>query len=279
MLAFRPGSTCVAGSRKDESVKATLRIRGYLLEPLAPQCRCTKLYWKNSLVAILVSQFMFRLVQRCINLQASSMNVAQLNQEWFVAKAGLLKAEESAGSVFTPVMAMVKTDRMQLIVQPPNVQFYPQQQEETDSDVILEFVPRFTAVFGVGNLIGITTRFVWQSCELAADETHSTAEVTRRLFAGANPVETQFPNDRAAFGYFVQTTDDSNTQTSLDVRPVDVNDAKGPHQHLQIFVSFASLFVAENLMDIAEDHCKRWPEFRATADSIVGALTERAKHE
>lgn len=219
---------------------------------------------------------MFRLAQRCIIIQATTINVGQLNRDWFVSKAGLFELEElGAGSVFTPAVAVAKTSAIQIVVQPPNIQFYPQGAEENDEKTLLGCVPKFATVLGVGNLANITSRLMWHMCEKSYNT--SAAELSRKLFSRPNPIESSFPSDSSEFGFVSQKTDEDGTITSLDVRPLNIVDAKGPHQHLQVTVNFFSSYEANNLMTITDAHTKRWLEFRKSADNIIKNLEEAAK--
>ncbi len=215
---------------------------------------------------------MFKPVQRCVYVQATSLNAAQLTQDWFVSKAGLVQSKDLLpGSVFTPAAAIVKTAKLQIIVQPPNVLFYP---STDDRNVLESYVPKFVAVFGAANLLTIGSRFIWHMCELQQTSVNA-QDLSRKLFANSI-FDSNFPTDKSSFGFVARTSVNADTLKTIDVRTVNVNDSKGPHEHFQISMEFTSTIDGTNLSSIANDHCTEWDKHKGEAEAIVDQIEKAA---
>lgn len=183
-------------------------------------------------------------------------NPSVFNQYWLHSKGIIEGSQVKEGSIFSPGLAQVITEDMNLVVTPEQIQIASIKTESAKEINTINAVELVKSMDDFSlNAMGLNFNWLIEGIE------ESNSEISKRFFyCDKNPASSFFNSEDAMFGGYLSKDINTDIRLKLDVKPVNLVDIRQTQQRqaLQFGFNFHSdLNVAnqkEKVVEIIENY-------------------------
>lgn len=159
----------------------------------------------------------FELLDENVVVPANTFNPSVVGQAWLLRNEIVSEDDLRTGFLFNEVFSQVQTDRFELSIMQPRLQFKPKGAEEEKQALVIEKVGKIVRLLPHTPYVACGFNFVWHLVPDERDE--SIPAFSRRLFYRDNVFFTAFDRGTPRYGTYI-SCDTLDCRLKMDVKPL-----------------------------------------------------------
>ncbi len=201
---------------------------------------------------------------------ASQFNPSIITQHWLIKNNFFLEEEFSPDSVFSPLVADIKTNQFNILVMPERLQFTPKvDNTETQCNLITSKLGKIIEKLPHTPFSALGFNFLW----LIDTEADSQTKVSRKLFfKNESNLYKKFDTDDANFGSYM-SKDILGCRLKLEIKPVRAL-MKDNKNFLQCAFNFHLDLPDEEKHSVILGFLPNWIKAKEISEDIVKCLMQ-----
>ncbi|MDO9229623.1 MAG: hypothetical protein Q8M86_07375 [Syntrophales bacterium] len=197
---------------------------------------------------------------------ARQFNPSIISQYWLIKNGIFTEEEIHPDSIFTPVIANVRSKDCQVLVLPEQLQFTSTLADPAAQELLISKLGKIVQTLPHTPFVAVGLNFSWQVYD---EVDSSSAALGRKLFfRDDSPLYKFFDADDARFGSYM-SRDILGCRLKLDIKPVTVPCPEGTSNRLLFGFNFHLQLIEDDKAESILNLFQKWDEAKETAFSLM----------